>query len=232
LLTTIRSTARCETTVQFVAEEAIGSDLTFPDADAVRSVLKREEAGLLVFETTPKGRELEVLVEPLIPWPLLVILGGGHVGQAVAVQANLVGFEVMVIDDRPEFAVPERYPEGVTARCAKVDEAIGRLALGKDTYIVIVTRGHQHDAEALAACLSKPVAYLGMIGSRRKVALLRQDFLESGRATAEALDRVYAPIGLDIGAATVPEIATSIVAQLIAVRRLGTAPRISPRKVP
>ena len=91
-----------------------------------------------------------------------------------------------------------------------------------NTYVVIVTRGHEKDAEALAACVRRPAAYLGMIGSRRKVALMRKDFLESGRATAEEFDRVYAPIGLDIGAITVPEIAASIVAQLISVRRRKT----------
>jgi xanthine dehydrogenase accessory factor len=90
----------------------------------------------------------------------------------------------------------------------------------------VVTRGHRHDKEALAACIRKPAAYLGMIGSRRKVALLRKDLLETGAATEEELRRVYAPIGLDIGAQTVPEIAASIVAQLIAVRRKGDAPRM------
>ena len=106
------------------------------------------------------------------------------------------------------------------------DEEVAGFPFGADTYVVIVTRGHQHDAEALAACLRRPAAYVGMIGSRRKVALMRQDFVRSGRATAEELGRVYAPIGLDVGAVTVPEIATSIVAQLIAVRRKGSAPRM------
>ena len=84
-----------------------------------------------------------------------------------------------------------------------------------------MTRGHRHDAEALAECIHRPLAYLGMIGSRRKVALVRKKFLDAGLATEEELDRVRAPIGLEIGAVTVPEIAVSIVAQLIAVRRKG-----------
>jgi xanthine dehydrogenase accessory factor len=160
-----------------------------------------------------------VFVEPVVPPPLLVIAGGGHVGQAVAVQAKWVGFDVTVIDDRPEFADPSLFPEGVKTVCGPVPETIAASPMGPDTYIVIVTRGHQHDAEALAACIRQPTAYIGMIGSRRKVALIRQSFLESGRATAEEFDEVFAPIGLDIGAVTVPEIATSIVAQLIADRR-------------
>jgi xanthine/CO dehydrogenase XdhC/CoxF family maturation factor len=95
-----------------------------------------------------------------------------------------------------------------------------------DTYVVIVTRGHRDDAAALASCIGRPVAYLGMIGSRAKVRKIRDEFLRSARATTEDLDRIYAPIGLDLGAVTVPEIAVSIVAQLIAVRRHGTTPRM------
>ena len=167
-----------------------------------------------------------MLVEPLIPRPVLLVVGGGHVGQAVAEQASLVGFEIVVVDDRPEFTRAELFPGGATTRCGPPDEEVAELPFGADTYVVIVTRGHQHDAQVLAACLRRPAAYVGMIGSRRKVALMRQDFIRSGRAAAEELGRVYAPIGLDVGAVTVPEIATSIVAQLIAVRRKGSAPRM------
>ncbi len=92
---------------------------------------------------------------------------------------------------------------------------------GPESYVVIVTRGHRSDAEALAACIHSPAAYVGMIGSRRKVAMMRREFAESGGATEQELARLYAPIGLDIGAVTVPEIATSILAELIAVRRRG-----------
>ena len=175
-----------------------------------------------MFQNRPQqGQRLEVLVEPLIPNPLLVIVGGGHIGQALAVQADLVGFDILVIDDRLEFTAAELFPEEVTTRCGRIDEEIDRLPIGGDTYIVIVTRDHRHDAEVLAACLHKPAAYIGMIGSRRKVELMRKEFVESGRATAAEFDRVYAPIGLDIGSVTVPEIAASIAAQLIAVRRKG-----------
>jgi xanthine dehydrogenase accessory factor len=192
----------------------------------VRSVLKQEQPRLFSGEPAADGQPLEVLVEPLIPNPVLLVVGGGHVGQAVAAQASLVGFEVVVIDDRPEFTRPELFPDGATTRCGRIAEELAGFAFAEDTYIVIVTRGHKHDAEALAACLRRPVAYVGMIGSRRKVAMMRKEFIESGRATTAEFDRVYAPIGLDLGSVTVPEIAASIVAQLIAVRRQGTAPRI------
>jgi len=226
LLTTVCGVNEWDVAVEFLPEQAIPPDLGFPGAEAVRAALAREQTGLFVSEPTPGGQRLEVLVEPLIPKPVLLIVGGGHVGQAVAAQASLVGFEIVVIDDRPEFTTAELFPEGVTTRCGDIGEEIARFPLGEDTYVVIVTPGHQHDAEALAACLHRPAAYLGMIGRRRKITMMRREFVESGRATPAELDRVYAPIGLDIGSVTVPEIATSVVAQLIAVRRKGTSPRI------
>lgn len=229
LLTTVRGVDDWDTEVQFWAEGAIPPELGFPGTETLRSVVKREQPALFVAESTREVSRLEVLVEPLIPQPVLLIVGGGHVGQAVAAQAGLVGFDIVVIDDRPEFTSPGLFPEGVSTRCGRIEEEVARFPLGADTYVVIVTRGHQHDADALAACLHQPVAFIGMIGSRRKVALMRKDFVASGRATGAEFDRVYAPIGLDIGSVTVPEIATSIVAQLIAARRQGSAARIPMR---
>ena len=219
LLTAIRSGPEPGVTVQFLAGTALPQEPGLPSPTALRAVLQREQPELWVPETQSPNERLEILVEPLLPKPLLAIVGGGHIGQAVAVQANLVGFEIVVIDDRPEFAHPARFPENVTVKCGPIGEQVGGFPIAADTYLVIATRSHQHDAEALAACLHRPAAYIGMIGSRRKVARLRQDFIATGRATEAEFDRVHAPIGLDIGARTVPEIATSIVAQLIAVRR-------------
>jgi xanthine dehydrogenase accessory factor len=173
------------------------------------------------FDPEPTTTAEEVFVEPVIPPPLLVIAGGGHVGHAVAIEAQRVGFEVTVIDDRPEFADAAMFPPGIRTVCGSVPKEIAECPLDADSFVVLATRGHRHDAEALAACIHRPLAYLGMIGSRRKVALVRKKFLDGGLATEQDLDRVRAPIGLDIGAVTVPEIAVSIVAQLIAVRRKG-----------
>jgi len=160
-----------------------------------------------------------VLVEQIAPMPQLLIAGGGHIGQALAAQAVLVGFEVTVIDDRPEFSDPALFPAEARTRCADIAPTLASMETDAETYLAIVTRGHRYDAEALQACLSKPAAYVGMIGSRRKVGLIREALLALGSATAEQLDAVHAPIGLDIGAETVPEIATSILAEMIAVRR-------------
>ena len=221
LLTAIRGGAELRTEVQFLAESAAPVDAGFPSLDTLHAVLRHEQPELWTPRNPGAEERLEILIEPLLPKPLLVIAGGGHVGQAVAVQASLVGFEILVLDDRPEFACPERFPEDTAVRRGPIGDEIRSLPLDAGTYVVIATRSHQQDAEALAACLRRPAAYVGMIGSRRKVALLRQDFVASGRATEAEFDRVHAPIGLDLGARTVPEIAMSIVAQLIAVRRSG-----------
>lgn len=233
LLTTLRGLKECQVAVQLLDENSITPEVGFPGAERIRSALQRQEA-LLSTSSPGQGdpEQLAVLVEPLIPKPLLLIFGGGHIGQALAAQASLVGFETAVIDDRPEFARPELFPEGTAVCCGGISEALSTFALRADTYVVSVTRGHEQDAKVLAACIRQPLAYLGMIGSRRKVAMLRREFIESGRATAEEFDRVAAPIGLDIGAVTVPEIAASIVAQLIAVRRKGRAASLSPQPAP
>jgi xanthine dehydrogenase accessory factor len=171
--------------------------------------------------TRPDQAASEGLAEPLIPTPQLIIAGGGHVGQALAEQARLVGFDIVVVEDRQQFADLALYPADVTTRCGTLATLQSEFPITADSYIAIVGRGHLADAENLTACIDKPAAYIGMLGSRRKIALLRQHFIESGKATAEQFDRVHAPIGLRIGAETVPEIAASIVAQLVAVRRQG-----------
>jgi len=215
ILTTIRTAGETEVGFEWFGAGASYSDTVFPGADKIQSCLAREAAQLFVEASE------EVLVEPVIPKPLLMIAGGGHVGQAVALQASLVGFDIIVIDDRPEFIDPDLFPEGTTTYCGDIPQQLAAIAIGSGTYVVLVTRGHKLDAETLEACIHTPAAYIGMIGSKRKVALLRKNFIESNIATAEQFDRVFAPIGLDIGSVTVPEIAASIVAELIAVRRKG-----------
>ncbi|MBL7188662.1 MAG: XdhC family protein [Phycisphaerae bacterium] len=221
MLTTVRTGTTTEVAAQWFPSEAIPSDAAFPGADNIRSCLAHEIPEL--FEDPSGGASpiLQVLVEPVIPQPLLLIAGGGHIGQALALQANLVGFDVTVVDDRGEFTDAGLFPEGTTTLCGDIPKRIADLSVGNDTYVVLVTRGHKLDAETLEACIHAPIAYVGMIGSERKVALIRENFVESGLATEEEFDRVFSPIGLDIGAVTVPEIATSITAELIAVRRKG-----------
>jgi xanthine dehydrogenase accessory factor len=179
-----------------------------------------------LLEVSAKNGVSSVFLEPILPEPRLLIVGGGHVSQALAAQAKLLGFQLVVFEDRPQFADAGIFPPGTRAICGDVGEQLARFPIDRNTYIALVTRGHQQDALALRACIHSPAAYIGMIGSRRKVPLVRRRFLQSGWATAEDFKRVYAPIGLDLGAVTVPEIATSIVAQLVAVRRKGIAARM------
>jgi xanthine dehydrogenase accessory factor len=230
MLTTVRTATQTEVRSQWFLQEAIPSDTAFPGAEKIGSCLTCETPQLFVKSDGGASPTLQVFVEPVIPKPLLLIAGGGHIGQALALQASLVGFDITIIDDRAEFTDPALYPEGTTRRCGDIPEQIAVGPIASDTYIVIVTRGHKLDAEVLEACIHAPVAYVGMIGSRRKVALMRQNFTESGIATAEQFDRVFTPVGLDIGAVTVPEIAASITAELIAVRRQGIAHKTSKKK--
>ena len=182
----------------------------------------REETPLLV-ETQGGG---EAFIEPVVPRPRLLIVGAGHVGQAVARQGVELGFEVTIYDDRPELARPELFPEGVHAAHGDLRELVSAFPKDTETYIVLVSKGHKPDAEALEGCIhSTMLPYLGMIGSERKIRFLRKHFIEERIATEDEFNRVVAPIGYDVGAVTVPEIAVSIAAQLIAARRRPPAVR-------
>ena len=181
---------------------------------------RRQRKPMLLQEqgTPPKNRQTLYFLEPIAPLPRLLIAGAGHVGQAVARQAAWLDFDVTVIDDRPEYASGERFPEGISLVVAEIETAVRAFLVSVDTYVVIVTRGHRHDAEALRACIHSSAAYIGMIGSRHKVALMRERFLSEGWASAQEWDRVRTPIGLKIGSRTVEEIAVSIAAELVQVR--------------
>lgn len=222
LLTTVTTAEQTEVNVQWFSRDAFFSEASFPGSEAIRSTLAGEEPKLFTQKSQEPEMLTEVMVEPVIPRPHLVIAGGGHIGQALALQGSILGFDVTVIDDRAEFTSPDLFPEGTRTRCGDVAKELLGCDIAGDTYIVIVTRGHKHDAEALEACIHLPAAYIGMIGSRRKVALIRENFIESDLASEEEFDRVFTPIGLDIGAATVPEIATSIAAELVSIRRKGS----------
>lgn len=167
---------------------------------------------------TAVGEGKDVYLEPQFPFSHLIITGAGHVGQALAHIGHLLDFEVTVIDDRPEFANKDIVPEADHIIVEDIGKAIDEMPKTADTYFVIVTRGHSHDADALKACIGSDVAYIGMIGSGRKIALMREKFIDLGWATAPQFDRVFAPIGIDIQSKTVQEIAVSIAAELVQVR--------------
>ncbi len=161
----------------------------------------------------------------------LIVVGAGHVGQKVADLASDVGFDVWVVDDRHEYCSAERFPSAKRLIVDAFDAALRGLEIDSDTYCIIVTRGHNHDEQALLHLAETNARYVGMIGSRRKIKLIFDDLLREGIST-DALSRVYAPLGFDIGSQTVPEIAVSIVAELVAHRNLGRLPdRVRPMSV-
>ena len=178
------------------------------------------EAGMIC------GGVLDIYIEPIIPTPAVFIFGGGHISLCVSKISAMVGFQVSVIDDRDQFANTERFPEAEHVIAEKFVLAFPQLKVNSSSYLVIVTRGHAGDQEVLEWALTTEARYIGMIGSRKKIRTVYQNLEEKG-VSREKLQRVHAPIGLDIGALTPEEIAVSIVGQMIQVRR-----EIRKRKVP
>jgi len=150
----------------------------------------------------------------------LVVIGGGHVGKALSTIGHLCGFSVEIVDDRPEYANEERFPEADRVTSGYFEEVLDGYPIDANTYIVCVTRGHRHDETSLRLVAESNAAYVGMIGSARRVRAVLQHIVEDGVAP-EAVDRVHTPIGLDIGAETPEEIAVSIMAEIVMVRRGG-----------
>jgi len=158
------------------------------------------------------------VVERLTRPPRVFVFGAGHVGAAIARAAAAAGFRVVVIDDRAEYADPARFPDGIAAIAAEVDAALARYPLTAADAVVIATRGHRNDALILERIATSPAGYVGLLGSRRKKAVVTKGLTAAGVA-AEALKRVRVPVGLAIGAVTPEEIAVSVVAELIVWRR-------------
>ena len=170
--------------------------------------------------------DVRVYIESHRPDPVLLVIGAGHVGQMVAQLGAMAGFDVAVLDDRPQYANPERFPMASRVLCGPFAAELAGLDLGPQHYVVLMTRGHHHDRLCLEELIGADLAYLGMIGSRTRVETIFAA-LEAEGVDRERLQRVRAPIGLDIGARTPAEIAVSVVAELIAVRRSGTGAPLS-----
>lgn len=164
----------------------------------------------------------ELLVEPVLGKPRLVIVGGGHVGLSIARMASLLDYQVTVIEDRSDFAARERFPEAIEVMHADMVEALETMEIGWNTFIVVATRGHKLDSHALRAAVKTPARYVGLLGSRRKTILIDRMLRDEG-VPDERLKQVHAPIGLDLGGRTPAEIALSILAELSAERYGGSA---------
>jgi len=215
-------------------EALVGKHLVVGPEGALAGDLSDEAVVPVAMECLATGRvfqgivgSMRVYVEPHLPPPALVVVGAGHVAQPLAHLGKLMGFAVTVIDDRPEYANAARFPDADQVLCGPFLECLRSLDLGPRHYVVLVTRGHQQDTECLRAVVERPVAYIGMIGSRNRVQtvfrLLESDHgIDPGRLAA-----VYAPIGLDIGAQSPAEIAVSVAAELLKVRRGGAGESLS-----
>jgi xanthine dehydrogenase accessory factor len=167
------------------------------------------------------GGQVEIFVEPLQPKPVLVVIGSGHVGKAVAHLAKWLGFWVAVSDDRPAFCTPEAVPDGDAFYPVPIAELPKRLKITPWTYLVLTTRGVAIDVPGLPALLDTPAAFIGVIGSRRRWMTARNQMLAAG-VPEEKLARVRSPIGLELNAETPEEIAVSIMAEIIMLRQQGT----------
>jgi xanthine dehydrogenase accessory factor len=163
------------------------------------------------------GGRLQVYLEPIVSPPPLIIVGAGHVGLALAALAGFAGFRVTLADDR-EIHPPAGLPPAGLVKIEAYEDAFASLSIGPHTFIVIATRGHRHDLEALAAALGTPASYIGLLGSAKKRGVMAQALTDMG-FSRDSLVRVHTPVGLTLGARSPEEIAVSIAAQLISYRR-------------
>jgi len=189
-----------------------------PEVKRILASAEKDNFGRM--ELSIPGEEPSSLffLEPLFPMPKLIIAGVGHIGRALSHLGKMIDFEVTVVDDRGDFANATNLPDADHIIVQDIGTAMSRLVKDSDTYIVIVTRGHNDDANALKPCIGSGAAYVGMIGSKVKVGKMKAEFIKNKWASGEQWNKIHTPIGLDIKSKTVEEIAISIAAELIQVR--------------
>ncbi len=164
------------------------------------------------------GGQLSIFVEPVIPQPHAFIFGGGHVSKSLSKVATMAGFATVIVDNREAFANPERFPEAEATYAEEYEDVFGKLPITSSSYLIIVTRGHRDDMRVLRWAVTTQARYIAMIGSKRKTIAVVHE-LEREGFSREAFERIFAPMGLEIGAESPEEIAVSVVAEMIAVRR-------------
>jgi xanthine dehydrogenase accessory factor len=175
------------------------------------------------------GGDLDVFVDVIAPHLTLLLIGAGHVAVPLAKLARLLGFRTVVFDDRAGYANRDRFPQAEEILVEDLETGLSSLDITPKSWIAIATRSHESDATALRAVVESPAAYIGLLGSRHKVSLIFQALREQG-VGEEQLARVYAPVGLDLGAETPEEIALSIMAEIIMLRQSGKGQPLSARK--
>jgi xanthine dehydrogenase accessory factor len=195
--------------------------------NAAREVIETEKTRHLTFNLSQDaaydnglicGGQLDVFIEPVLPVPGAFIFGGGHISKGLSKVASLAGFETTIIDNRNAFANRERFPEAGEIYAEEYEEVFPKLFVNETSYVIIVTRGHKDDMRVLRWAVTTPARYIAMIGSKRKVIGVIKE-LEKEGIPPQSFERVFAPMGLEIAAVTPEEIAISVVAEMIAVRR-------------
>lgn len=208
-----------------------GGEMEAAVIDAAALALAEAKPRLLSYELRDPGEgdlgicggEAEVFIDVIAPRPTLLIVGAGHVAMPVAEMGHLCGFRVIVLDDRPDMVTEARFPHAAERIAGDIAATLNEMNLTAQWHVVIVTRGHAYDLEALRAVVGSQAGYVGMIGSRRKVRTTYDRLMADG-VSETLLGRVHSPIGLDIGAQTPAEIAVSILAEIIWLRK-GTHAR-------
>ena len=203
------------------SDGSTSGSLGSPVLDARAIETARQVADVGNVESFITEDNIEVFVEGFTTPPTLVMVGGGHVGKATADLANILGYRVFIVDDRPEFSNTERFPYAEETVVANYDQWANDLDINVNSFVIAATRGHRYDDMAVESALTTRARYIGLMGSRRKNMMIFQRLLRQGVST-ERLKQVHAPIGLDIGALTPEEIAVSIMSEIIMVRRGGT----------
>lgn len=195
--------------------------------EEAQKVINQETPMLVDFDLTGRvdtkeglicGGIMQILIEPVLPTPVVHILGAGHIGFAVSKIAKIAGFGVVVVDERPAFANAERFPDADRILVEDPAGSIPSLNINKAAYIVIACRGHLEDQEALVAALKTPARYIGMLGSHKKVKTVFANLVQQG-VSEEALNKVHSPIGIRIATDTPEDIAISIMAEIVDIRR-------------
>jgi xanthine dehydrogenase accessory factor len=195
--------------------------------NAAREVIETEKPKHLTFNLGQDaaydnglicGGQLDVFVEPVLPIPHAFIFGAGHISKSLSKVASLAGFATVVIDNREAFANRERFPEAAGVYAEEYEDVFPKLVINESSYVIIVTRGHRDDMRVLKLAMNTQARYISMIGSKRKVINVIRE-LEREGMPREAFERIHAPMGLDIGAISPEEIAISVAAEMIAVRR-------------
>lgn len=174
---------------------------------------------------------IELLFEPLLPPDRLLVVGAGHIAVPLHEIGKILGFEVIVVDDREDFATQGRFPHADEVLCIPFSTVPEQIAIDRTTYLVLVTRAHEHDEAVLRQVADSPAPYIGMIGSKRRVITVYRRILEEG-VTQEQLRRIYAPVGLAINARTPHEIAVAVMAEIVSVKRRGEGNHSALRELP